>query len=292
MDEPSSTEYQCPRCHYTSNFKNNIRSHYRRKKPCTPTFDDTPPQQLLIQLSIVDVNVHRFHCAKCDKRYSSRQGLYLHDKNCNPQQQQQPNDQNSELMERIRELENLIKQNATGASTSGGNTNHTNNTLNHSNNITININMAPNNFGDENMSHVTEELKKECLNTLNAGFMRLLEDVHFNKDVPENWNVVFKSEDKLWVRRGSMWLEADTRTLTNEMMQKLHQLLNHYYNAHYHESDEGAQQKILTWLLGISNESSIDYFTLRRNIPITVKNQTRLMNLQTIHNVPSIPQLV
>ena len=38
--------YQCPRCHYETSKKNDLKCHFYRKKPCLPIHDDISLQKL------------------------------------------------------------------------------------------------------------------------------------------------------------------------------------------------------------------------------------------------------
>lgn len=291
-------QYCCPRCHYETEYKNNMRNHYRRKKPCEPKFSDVHVSVLLAELSSPDPETHKFCCNHCNKRYASRQGLYLHNKQCTgAAQQQQPQKPDSEntttqdLLNYIKQLEQMIKDKdkntRDSASTSTGNT--TNIYINNFNNMNINTN----NFGDEDTSHVSEEYKLQCLKQMNNGFLNLLRHIHFNKDVPENWNVAFKSNEKLWVKRDDTWQEADSRTLTDALIQKIRGLLWPVFSSHAmtDETIINTTEVLFNWFTVLGSRVNVNiYNDLKRDIPVLIKNETRLLNLlERIHlSTPSI----
>jgi len=64
----SSTNYYCKECNYSTNKKSDYNKHIITGKHCLLTLTNEP--------------VHTFPCDKCNKKYSSRVGLWSHKKKC------------------------------------------------------------------------------------------------------------------------------------------------------------------------------------------------------------------
>lgn len=72
------TLHTCPRCGYSTNQKQSMRTHYQRKIPCNPVLQSIGLDELLDKLENPD-NA-KYTCTKCSKKYTSRQGLVTHQK--------------------------------------------------------------------------------------------------------------------------------------------------------------------------------------------------------------------
>jgi hypothetical protein len=106
-------------------------------------------------------------------------------------------------------------------------TQNNNNTVNNNNchnNYTQNVYI--NNFGSENVSHVSKEFLDSCLRNLKRGVCDYIEKVNFNPDVPENHNVRYedarnvkvKESDTAWRLRN---LEPTVETLIKNRCREL-----------------------------------------------------------------------
>lgn len=70
-------EYKCGRCGYTTDNISNIRRHVVRKQVCKPKVANIPIEEQRKKF-LPDNKDKDIVCNDCGKKYSSRQGLYLH----------------------------------------------------------------------------------------------------------------------------------------------------------------------------------------------------------------------
>ena len=70
-------EYKCGRCGYTTENISNIRRHVVRKQVCKPKVANVPIEEQRKKF-LPDDKDKDIICKDCGKKYSSRQGLYLH----------------------------------------------------------------------------------------------------------------------------------------------------------------------------------------------------------------------
>ena len=75
-----------------------------------------------------------------------------------------------------------------------GNTNNIGNTQNIQNNITINA------YGKEDISHITLEDYKKCLEQRFPGLFEYIKLVHLNKDAPQNHNLLLTNERSKFIK--------------------------------------------------------------------------------------------
>ena len=98
-------------------------------------------------------------CKFCNKSFAHRQGKHKHEKTC-------------------KQIPNIINNNTTNNNTTNNNCNFTTNNIH-------NIYIQTNPFGNEKYDYINF---KELMND-NLTMLKLIEEIHFNKDHPENWNV-------------------------------------------------------------------------------------------------------
>jgi len=128
-------------------------------------------------------------CPKCLKILASKQSKCNHMKICKETRR--------DIIPSINNVATENHVNSHNTVNSHNQNNHcliNNGTVNNNNNITINIR----NFGDENLDHITNEVKDRLIHQLNGkGIVKLIKDVHFNPSIPENHNVR-KFDNSLW----------------------------------------------------------------------------------------------
>ena len=191
-------EYRCSKCNKIFNKKSNYDKHLERKYSC-----------------IINENV--FNCEYCGFECNKNGILTNHLKNrCKIKKDLDKSESNiiimdgkldeiSELKEKIKQLEGLINVNPPNISNTinnidNSNTNNTNcnntntsntaNTANITSNQTINHNkLTIVNFGKENIDKLSDDDKKEILNSCYGAILRCAKKVNFNPEFPEQRNV-------------------------------------------------------------------------------------------------------
>ena len=68
------------------------------------------------------------------------------------------------------------------------------NTTNIQNNIILN------NYGNEDLSHITDKLKTELLKIPFCAIPKMIEAIHFNDEKPENKNIVIPIKKRIWLK--------------------------------------------------------------------------------------------
>jgi hypothetical protein len=218
--------YKCPRCGYSTNQKNDLRKHWRRKSSCQITLNDITIddcfQTILNEEKSSDNQMTTFSqksdnifccrdnkmttffsninssnnmhiCIYCKKQFSHRNSKNVHLKKC----------KNRFFSEKDEIIESLKKQNEilqNEKNTLIQNTITTNNTTN--NTVIINA------FGKENLDYIKKEYIHRLIQEGPYGSIRkLIKYIHFNPDHKENHNIKIpnKRDKYAMVYDGSMW---------------------------------------------------------------------------------------
>jgi hypothetical protein len=198
---------QCDRCSRTFSNMTNLRRHFYNKKLCKPILNDIPIIELIEKYK---VKKGCYKCENCGKEYKSAVGKCKHKKKClvNPIiiEKKTINILEDELEKkdilldkeviRRKELEKQVEQlilektqlQEAHAKVINNDHSNTNNitTIGRDQNIII-----VNNFGEENIEYLLkdENFIKKCIENPVNSISKYLDNVHFNKEHPENRNI-------------------------------------------------------------------------------------------------------
>jgi hypothetical protein len=171
--------YNCPRCGYSTNQRNDLRKHFMRKNSCQITLqnvsisecfqtvlnEETDSVNINVNKNVnknddsvnnVNINVNiknqQYKCNFCEKVFSYRQSRYLHKKKC---QKKTKNilildDEKNKIIENLKTQNEILKNK---------NTTIQNNSITNNNNNTIIINA----FGKENLAYINKEYIHELI---------------------------------------------------------------------------------------------------------------------------------
>lgn len=216
--------YMCERCGYKTNKKFALQRHLQNKKTCNSELSNTPRSVLLAKLSR-EYDDNDPKCDWCGKQFTHKNNLCTHRKKCklNPSfQQNQRNEDNGEIhIHASEEDQRLHEQNQHINQETHINENVENPVIesilrtllakihsleeeiktckreqvqptiiyNTTNNNTINntFNISLNAHGKESIEHITRDMLMDFLK--NRDILKLVKQIHFNPDVPENHNV-------------------------------------------------------------------------------------------------------
>jgi hypothetical protein len=156
---------------------------------------------------------------------------------------------------------------------------------NTTNNITINthnnnITQIINNFGNETTSHLSPEFLEHCLRNPKKGMSKLIENIHYNPDVPENHNLRCRSLKQNTFEKlvDEEWRICDASNTLDELIRKGYRILN----AHYAENvqsdptffDDEDRVQMYERFRFLSDTSCNDYFAVKRDLRLLVKDRT------------------
>ena len=151
-------------------------------------------------------------CKFCEKVFKTKQNKQRHEVKCNA-------DCKNSLVDENEKLKAIIKKMSTGKLCD--------NVVVNNNSITNNNNIVINNFGSEDISHITDKHYLQLIGLCKGSIPKLIEDTHFNVSVPENINV-YKSnfKDKLVkVLVNNRWNIEDENVVLRELYMKKGEIL-------------------------------------------------------------------
>ena len=278
-------KYSCKRCGYSIDKKYNYLKHLNRKNSCKILLENISIEDL--KKEIENKEEKKYDCKFCIKNFNCKQGKYQHEKRCKDNINNKNNNINLKLLKKINELEEKnnkleekikVIENQKPLVQNIYN-NQSNNIYNNDNktynNKSITTNNNLNNFGEENLSHITFDKLTRYSSSLNKGFSNFIENVHFNEEIKENNNIRMKTKDILEVVDNGKWIEKDCNNTIDEMIMKGHKVLFRHFidNKDKEERLNDLSEVLQEYFLGLINTST-DYYKLRREIYFVIKNNT------------------
>ena len=200
-------EYICKRCNYTTMYKNNIRTHLKKKKICEVVGEGCDiDREFLIQ----ELYPEKEYKCVCGADFTLNTNLIRHKKGCGKCK--------SALEEEIEKLKEQLKQ------AENKKTHITNNTINIE---TVNIR----NLGSEYTDHITDEIISNTL-VYHPGNSVLHIIKHMNTR-PENQNIKItnKNGKYLHVFKDGKWQRCSKIEAFDNKIDVGHDLINNYYSS-------------------------------------------------------------
>ena len=98
-------------------------------------------------------------------------------------------------------------------------------------NITNTQNIQLNSYGNEDLSHITDSLKTELLKVPFGMIPKMIEEVHFNKNKPENKNIALtnKKDNKIMVFSNNKWVYRNKNDTINDLVDCKYFILDNHY---------------------------------------------------------------
>jgi len=211
--------YKCHKCYKIFSTKQNLDYHlYKSKKKCTD------------KNCIIENGVKKYCCNICDKKYSRLYYLNNHkkihikekeEKIIQVEKEDNSQEKIDQMSKKIYDLEKkLAEHNANTTINIIDNSKH----IDNSQNIVVNKYVV-NAFSKENVDYISDEKMKEYAKNPLEGVPRLVRDINFVKDHPENHNVLLvnkKDKDyKIFNGSGNKYGEKFSYCKENEVVNLL-----------------------------------------------------------------------
>ena len=97
---------------------------------------------------------------------------------------------------------------------------------------TTNIqNIILNNYGNEDLSHITDSLKTEMLSVPYGAIPKMIEAIHFNDSKPENKNIMIpnKKENLVKVFQGNKWVYKNKNETITDLVDSKYTIIDDHY---------------------------------------------------------------
>ena len=202
--DPLHPEFPCQRCERIFYTRQNLNTHLSRKFPCKIKSPD--PQEIELQLLF----------EKLTREHEQRK---LDMEKLNIENQQHIIENQKHKME----IEKMQKQSLNITNNVQNNSNN-NNTTN--NNVTINV------YGNEDMSHITENMYKQCFRVVYKSVEKLFAMKHFSEDKKQNHNLYITNmnSDHMMMLKNEGWGLVEKEETLDNMYDDIRENLSDAFN--------------------------------------------------------------
>ena len=92
-------------------------------------------------------------------------------------------------------------------------------------------NVQLNNYGNEDLSHITDSLKDAFIKIPYGMIPKMIEAVHFNDNKPENKNIILpnKNEKKIKIFRGDKWIYKNKEDVVTDLIDGKYFIMDTHY---------------------------------------------------------------
>jgi hypothetical protein len=263
------TIFKCPNCSYSTIYKTNLKKHFLIKKPCVPNCNVKDQESLVQELYALE-DTKKFIC-NCGKKYFYSSGLSKHKKQCCNYQQELLRLELDKVKKDLEELKNRDKFITTN--------NHSiNNSINNSNNTINNNTIVVNNFGHEEISHLSPQFLEKCLFYMSMGVKSLTHAIHLDKNKPENHTIKVTNIKSPFVSvmKDGKWIYKNKDEALSELISKENDILK----SHYEENEVDMKRKwtdnklegVKRWLDRLDDEDKELWTRLKEQIFLLLVN--------------------
>ena len=228
--------YTCEFCQYNSKLLGNYKQHIKTKKhlvninggieKCVFLGVNIQKSPINIQKSPVNiqkspVNIQEYSCDYCDKKFTLFSNMRRHEiHRCK---------ENPDVVDRIIDAKNRrIKKLEKEKQELYGKIDELISKVGDTN---IQNNIIINNYGDEDLSYITDKIKNELVKIPYGAIPKLIESVHFNDKKPENKNIVLpnKKENILKVYHGDKWVYRNKNDTIRDLIDSKYLIIDNHF---------------------------------------------------------------
>tara|TARA_A100001011_G_scaffold221572_1_gene229535 strand:+ start:244 stop:1179 length:936 start_codon:yes stop_codon:yes gene_type:complete len=97
----------------------------------------------------------------------------------------------------------------------------------------IQNNIILNNYGNEDLSHITDTLKTELLGMPYGAIPKMIEAIHFNDEKPENKNILLpnKKENLVKIFEGDKWIYKNKNETITDLVDSKYTIIDEHYEG-------------------------------------------------------------
>ena len=94
-------------------------------------------------------------------------------------------------------------------------------------------NIQLNNYGKENLSHITDKIKTKLISQPYGAIPKLIEMTHFNEEIPENQNILVHNirDNKVRVFLNGTWKLQDKKQTITDLIDSKYSILDEHYET-------------------------------------------------------------
>lgn len=216
--------YKCDICNYSSKIKTQYNRHLNTKKHIRNIAKQgNKVLNKCISLQIPPEPINKYICEYCDMEFSRRDNLTRHqEKRCKKKGDSDYKELFYQMKSEFENEKKELRKNIELLLHKVGNT-----TINNTQNIQLNS------YGSEDLSHITDQLKTQLLKGPFSMIPKLIKEVHFNDNKPENKNILLtnKNDNKVKVFSGNKWIYQNKNETLDKLVDGKYFILDNHFES-------------------------------------------------------------
>ena len=243
------TIHTCETCNYSTKYKQDLNKHLKTKKhrlneektlenEKNITLKDTKKHKKDTKKHEKDTKKHYFcdYCNNSFNSYGSKRRHELHfckentdnysdllkqkDNELESLKKEMKNEMNKQRKEMEKQRKDLMRQIEVLLTKVGNN------------NTTITNNIQLNNYGNEDLSHITNNQKTQMLKMPYGMIPKMIESVHFDDNKPENRNIMIVNKKDKYIKifKNGKWVYKDKKETLEDLIDGKYYILDEHYN--------------------------------------------------------------
>tara|TARA_E500000178_G_C16989085_1_gene739874 strand:+ start:293 stop:1162 length:870 start_codon:yes stop_codon:yes gene_type:complete len=288
------TPYFCSHCNYkTSNKSNfnkhlNTQKHFKNLKTCSKvsydplsSFEMTKKTTNDHKMTKKTTNDHKMtinhskllSCIYCNKTFSTKAHKRRHEIHYCKKKEDKMTEEMKLMDMKYKKKEKFLIDKIELLLTQVSN-NYIN--MNSNNNINQTNNIQINNFGNEDTSYLTDTYKTQLLKTPFSAIPKLIEDIHFNKEKPENRNIMIvnKRDNKVKIHKDGRWVYKDKKKTLQGLMDEKYNILDDHYDVVNEDLDNFSKKRYENFQIKYDENDKCLVETMKNDIDIIIFNNT------------------
>jgi hypothetical protein len=244
-----------------------VIAHLKKGVVCNPKVKDIPREEVLKTFEKPEPVSETIPCPFCEKKIV-KANISRHKKICKQRKEEDVKDEIEKLRNQVNELtKRLDTINNTTPSV-------VNNIINNTYNLQINT------FGNEDISHLSQELLSHCLLNPTKGLPKLIDNIHYHPEKPNNHNIRYKSTKNNSFEKyvEQHWMECDASNTLDELIRKGYRIMNTHYMEHFSNNPEYYEDEIKQQALEkfrfLSDKTCNEYHSVKRELRLLIKDRT------------------
>lgn len=268
-NQQTTAKFICERCEHESTTKGNLILHLKKKNACPTNNSKRTREEIIASLARVSSKPKIHGCNHCELKFSTPQGKHQHMKICSKHPE-------NELRTKVLNMEKMIAELQIELH-SQRNQIHTTNHIQHQQN---NLNIIVNNYGHETTPSFSPEFLNHCLLNPSKGLASLIEQIHYNPELPENHNLRHKSTKQNILQKfiDHNWHDCDASNTLDELIRKGYRILNAYYTDHVLKDPAIMEDNMKVMMYDkfrfLGDKKSLEYSAVKRDLRLLVRNKT------------------
>ena len=258
--------YSCECCKYYSSIKTHYNKHLKTNKHlrhikqynnsghCSlvendemkmtqnePKMNQNEPKMNQMNQENIKDSQKKFQCQYCSELFLTKPSMRRHElhrcknnSNAPMSVYEQLKKEKREKRKLYKQIEKLLEENGkalTNVNCNNSINSHNTTNNNTTNNIQQNNNIVINNYGDEDLSHITNSVLENLIKAPGDMINNLTKMIHFNVDKPENMNMYIPSRKQKYIKvfKQNQWMLEKKHERIPDLVDRNYNIIDTYY---------------------------------------------------------------